>query len=293
MSSEDLLFRRYLPPDQEAALWGWQLLDAGHQQILPGEDYPPAGHPAEYQFNAAGWRTLDEYQMVFIYQGRGKLATADGQVFGVKAGTVMIIFPGEPHRYAPEAASGWNEYWVGFRGAEAERMMPHLVTPQRPVVITEQARHIKERFEQILHWVSQKTAESDVVAASCILQILALMRHGQGEAASDLSTYAKSIWQTKMMMAANIHQRLDLEDLSRQVGMTYTHFRRVFKKYTGYAPREYENLTKLNYSKSLLRSKSHTISAIADQLGYTSIHYYSRAFKKQFGVSPREWVNRK
>lgn len=35
----------------------------------------------------------------------------------MKAGTVISLFPGEWHSYHPDDETGWDEYWVGFKGA--------------------------------------------------------------------------------------------------------------------------------------------------------------------------------
>ena len=34
----------------------------------------------------------------------------------VEPGSVMLLFPGEWHRYRPNQESGWDEYWVSFGG---------------------------------------------------------------------------------------------------------------------------------------------------------------------------------
>jgi AraC-like DNA-binding protein len=72
--------------------------------------------------------------------------------------------------------------------------------------------------------------------------------------------------------------------------MTLRSFRFAFKKQTGYSPREYENMMKLNRARDLLRREQKSISETADALGYSSAYYFSRAFKKQFGQSPQQWL---
>ena len=78
--------------------------------------------------------------------------------------------------------------------------------------------------------------------------------------------------------------------LAHSLGISYSKFRTLFKKQTGYSPREFENLIKLNRSKDLLKSGRYSDSSTAEELGDSSVFYFSRAFRKQFGLSPREWM---
>ena len=85
-------------------------------------------------------------------------------------------------------------------------------------------------------------------------------------------------------------KRMSQEATARSLGVSYSKFRSLFKDQTGYSPREYENLIKLNRSRDLLQAGNHTVSATAEALGYASVYYFSRAFKRQFGVSPKKWL---
>ena len=46
---------------------------------------------------------------------------------------------------------------------------------------------------------------------------------------------------------------------------------------------------KIKEAKKLIREKNHSVTEIADMLGYSSIHIFSRAFKKAVGMSPTDY----
>ena len=56
------------------------------------------------------------------------------------------------------------------------------------------------------------------------------------------------------------------------------------------SPKSYLLNIKLQKSKELIRENQYTISEIADMLGFSSIHYFSRLFKKYFDLSPSEYA---
>ncbi len=62
-----------------------------------------------------------------------------------------------------------------------------------------------------------------------------------------------------------------------------------FKSFTGKTVVEYTNNKKLERAKILIKSTKKTLTSIADELNFESIHYFTRFFKKHTGLSPNEY----
>lgn len=283
-------FSRYFPSDPAAAGWGWRVLDTGRQQIAPSANYPGEGHPQGYLFDASGRRTLDEFQIVYIEAGEGRFESAQVNTCRVQAGTALLLFPGEWHHYRPETATGWRESWVGFKGADATRVMHQFFRPQQAVLATSRPREFLDLFSRLLHWADQDLAGRDQIAASHIPLILAFLKAEQESHERPDHTDASIVRRAKAAMLRQLDQRTDLEALARELGCSYSRFRFAFKKQTGHAPREFENRIKLNRSRDLLLHNQLSVSETADALGFSSVYYFSRAFKRAFGKSPKVWV---
>lgn len=69
-----------------------------------------------------------------------------------------------------------------------------------------------------------------------------------------------------------------------------TNLKTVFKSVTGMGVMEYYRYLKIERAKQLLREGYGNITQIADRLGYTSVHYFSRHFKQATGMTPREYT---
>jgi YesN/AraC family two-component response regulator len=52
---------------------------------------------------------------------------------------------------------------------------------------------------------------------------------------------------------------------------------------------EYFYRLKIEEAKRLIRNGTNNFTQIADKLGYSTIHYFSRQFKKIVGMSPSEY----
>lgn len=290
MSLETANFSRYLPTDQQAREWGWRLVHAGRQTVPPKARYPSKGHPLNYLFDTKGFRTLDEFQIVYIAQGSGSFESRSLPRTRVCAGDSLLLFPDEWHRYSPDEDTGWSEYWVGFHGREAERIMAAFFSPNQPICKVGQSNALMQHFDQILHWLRQSVPAREQILASHVPLVLAFLKSGPTHKNSAYSKDSEIALQAKAAMLVNLERQTDLQALASQLGVSYSRFRFAFKEQTGFSPRTFENMIKLNRSRDMLLREHRSVTETASALGYSSVYYFSRAFKKQFGESPKQWL---
>ena len=290
MESIKSSYLRYQPTTPVLNNWGWRLVHAGRQTALSNSKYPNEGHPLSYLFDKEGIRTLNEYQFVFITKGSGQFESKSQAKRKVDAGQILVLFPGEWHRYQPQADTGWSEYWMGFDGTEAARIMATFFSAQDPIISMQHNAGLIPLFEQIIAELKQPAPEQATILASLIPQTIARILSAQQALSSQQNAESLLVNRATTRMLQQLSQPCDLQQMARQLGISYSSFRFAFKRQTGYSPREYHNLMRLNRSKDLLQNGHLTISETADQLGYSSVHYFSRAFKKSFGLAPQVWL---
>jgi len=290
MSQTPQNLSRYLPTDQQARAWGWRLLGAGRQTIGGNAPYPSEGHPINYLFDKDGRRVLDEFQIVFISEGTGSFESASCSHCEVRAGQAVVLFPGEWHSYHPKPELGWTEYWLGFRGREADRIMTAFFSKKTPLLQVGKQAPLIQHFEQIFSWLNQPLPDKEQILASHIPLALALIKSGTSIDESPRGKDSELVLNSKMRMLENLSGKTDLKQLAEDLGVSYSRFRFAFKQETGFGPRSFENLIKLNRSKDLLLRERLTVGETAQALGFSSVYYFSRAFKNQFGRSPHNWV---
>ena len=64
----------------------------------------------------------------------------------------------------------------------------------------------------------------------------------------------------------------------------------LFHDYTGSGAIDCFSLMKINAAKQLILHGQLNLTQIADYLGYSSIHYFSRQFKKLTGMPPSKYA---
>ena len=106
----------------------------------------------------------------------------------------------------------------------------------------------------------------------------------------DSLDYAVKFREIEAFMNANIGKNLTTEDILTFSGISLSTLKRIFRQQADCGIIHYFLNLKINEAKRLLLDSDLTVSQISDQLGFSSIHYFSNLFKKHTGVSPRQYA---
>ncbi|MFA7637260.1 MAG: AraC family transcriptional regulator [Monoglobales bacterium] len=93
-------------------------------------------------------------------------------------------------------------------------------------------------------------------------------------------------------LAENLHKQITLQNLCSHFNLSKSYICRIYKEYTSSSIIKHLSSIKIKAAKQLLRQDDMNISQIADKLGYSSIHNFTRSFKNETGVSPSEYKKR-
>lgn len=85
---------------------------------------------------------------------------------------------------------------------------------------------------------------------------------------------------------AHLSEEITLETLAALVHLSPYHFARKFKAATGLPPYQYVLHCRVEQAKSLLMAGKHSISAVAQAVGFAGQSHLTRHIKRAFGVTP-------
>lgn len=92
-------------------------------------------------------------------------------------------------------------------------------------------------------------------------------------------------------MDINISTHLTLEQICKDNMISRSQLQKIFHKECGQGVIEFFTSKKIQAAKQMIRNGKFNFSQIAEQLGYSSIHYFSRQFKKITDMSPSEYAS--
>jgi AraC-like DNA-binding protein len=282
-------FFKYLTIGPYEEKWGLYLTTVGYSRIAPNQNYPiNEEHPQSHSFNWDRGRILNGYYIIFISKGQGVFETARTQPATISEGTCLFLFPGVWHRYRPEMKTGWEEYWIGFNGTYAEELMTKgFFSPDAPNLTVGLNRDILSLFHAILDKVRNSYSGYPQVIAGITLQILGILNSISLYKEQENDPTSRLIAKAKFLIQESLEKPIDMEELVKELPMSYSNFRKAFKKYTGESPYQYHLNLRLDRAKDLLLSTTLNINEVAYQTGFDSVFYFSKLFKKKNGVAPK------
>lgn len=283
---------KYLTLSDDDIQWGLYLKVAGSAIVPPNKTYPSSGHPSEYFFNWEEGRVLNEFQINFITEGSGVLENKYG-TFAIKQGSIFITFPGFWHRYKPNSKSGWTENYIGFDGTMARKLLSKpRFSPKEPVFYFGIKEEILDSFLKIFDLVKKEQPGYQQIASGMVLKLLGYIISFEKQKGFSGKPIAQVIEAIRFEMRQNMEKDLNLEELAQQHHVSYSFFRKMFKKYTGVSPGQYILQLRIARAKELLISSDKSIKEISYELGFQSIYYFSNIFKKKEGYTPSFFRNK-
>ncbi|MDQ7947506.1 MAG: AraC family transcriptional regulator [Pedobacter sp.] len=283
-------FRKYIkeePHPEPQPDWGVSVLDVGHYVHPTGKAYPDLQHPEDYFFEWEKGRVLKEYQLIYIASGKGTFEAQSVGSVEVNPGTLFFLYPGTWHRFKPDPATGWAEYWVGFEGHYADHLMNQdCFNAEKPLLHMGFNAEFINIFIQLIDTIKFGGPGSRQLAACLNIQLLGLVYASALLKAQSQNRKAQLINNIKYSIHENLNSAISPEELAANHNVSYAWFRKAFKEITGQSPGQYQLNLKIQKACRMLHETGLSISEIAFQNGFESEYYFSRIFKSKMSKSP-------
>lgn len=93
----------------------------------------------------------------------------------------------------------------------------------------------------------------------------------------------------KEYIYAHIKERITIEEIAEQLGVSASYLSRLFKKETGDSVSAYIRAQKIEMAKNMLRYSEYPLSDIANRLSFSSQSHFIQQFKEQTGMTPKKY----
>lgn len=288
-------------------------MNAELQQLRQLQPFIRVGHhyqfPYERNVYEAG-RHGYGYAFHLVDGGKGKL-TIDGSTYPLKKGDLVYVPPRMAHSFYTDHdhrlstynlyCELWNErptvteqhlYW-----SEADYLPGLMTVIREDSIVTALPYHLPlqhqglltEMFRRIvmLHQSNEPLASE---AARSMLKafLLEAVRLSADERRSDSRMAA-----IMDRIDREAHAGSDYYSWLAQSGLHKTQFHSLFKLSSGLSPKAYWTRAVMRQAAAALWESNRSITTISEDLGYSSIHQFTKRFTAYYGVSPTQYRKRK
>lgn len=286
-------YYKYLPVSLDDVNWGLYVLNTGCTKIKGDNLYPNQYHPEKYNFSWSKGRILNEYQIIYITNGRGVFESESSGHYDIEAGTIIILFPGDRHRYRPDKKTGWVEHWIGIKGEFMDSLVARgYFKAQTPCFYIGFKEEVLNLFYYIIEHTKQEKAGYQPLIAGAASHLLGSFHYIQKQQHLPSGRNQMVVDQAKLIFRSKIDLDFSPEEAASELGMGYSMFRKVFKNYTGISPGQYFIQLKIERAKELLHDPNKTVKEVAYELRFTTCFYFSKIFKEKTGFTPTGYRQR-
>jgi AraC-like DNA-binding protein len=228
-----------------------------------------------------------EYLFWVITGGEGKLVV-DGNRYTLSRGDCMITSMSDSHHGRQSQNALLSIPWAVFTFVDQDGR-----TPRNPRPVPRRHRRLENvgfveeltgRMVSAYAGSERPRDEANLWLHAAIVEALAQ------DALPDLYGEQREQYTRIEELAAKIRRApgapYTLGSLADSMHYSPDHLVRLFSKYLHTTPVEFIIRCRLERARHLLLFTSHSVSSIAEALGYASVSYFSRQFAKRCGVSP-------
>lgn len=281
---------KYVLANDRDTQWGLTVSTIGYEEIAPGDPYPTRGHADGYYFHVDEGRELNEYQLLYIIEGKGVFTSTHQKETELHEGDMFLLFPGEWHTYHPDPEIGWKKYWIGFKGKNMdERVVLKFLQRDKPIYHIGFSSVIVQLYESAYATATAEQAYAQQLLAGIVNHLIGMMYSLERNIELNKNhAHVDMVNRARLRIREALESSLTIQQVAEELGVSYSNFRKLFKEYTGLSPAAYQQDLKLQRAKELLKTTNLSIKEIAYRLNFDSPDYFSAKFKIKTGHKPSE-----
>jgi len=252
-------------------------------------------------------RVIYDYELIYLERGEFTFVYDDIK-YSCEAGDIIFIRPGIAHSFLidrGEISQPHIHFDITYRPRSEK--IPVSFKALENMTETEKTRIHKDYFssypktpfiniknkEEFLDGFYRVIAKesSPLVKKALMIQLLSIIINDNFPDVLEAQEFSPVEIQVRDYLDSGNGLTMSLDDLAKRFFHSKFYLEKKFKKAFGSSIIEYRNEKRMEFSNYLL--EEHSVSAVAEMLGYGSIYSFSRAYKLRYGYSPSQLKNRR
>lgn len=238
---------------------------------------------------------------------------ADDRFYSLKKNEIIFHKPNEFHNVKSNGLIAPNLVVISFSTAspamsffeekvlkisESERILLGQIIQEARFAFT--GRMDDPYQEELIRSETPRFAGEQLIGLYLEQFLIQMIRRHMGHTTHAVSPPVKSIKQKAdgalfsqilEYMESHICENLTIEQICRSNSIGRSQLQKLFRTKSGFGAIEYFSRMKIDLAKQMIRENHYNFTQIADSLGFSSIHYFSRQFKRITGMTPSEYAS--
>jgi AraC-like DNA-binding protein len=183
---------------------------------------------------------------------------------------------------------GWHHLWVSFRGPRALRLIEtgFMALTSGGFFVPGKTKWAAQTMRDLIA-LSRTADKKRGAKAALLLEELLLWAEEEVEGGKlSQPESIQKIHQIAEKIRLQPDRRFNFPRAAAKAGISFSHFRALFRETTGHAPLAYALRQLMDHAAADLERTNLTIKQVGARAGYPDQAQFSKAFKKATGLSP-------
>lgn len=245
----------------------------------------------------------------FVYVDKGEFyITADASEFMLRQGELYLHKPLEFHNVRMTGVTASNSVILSFScdcpelfsiagkrivcGNEEREMMANMIAEAQNAFSTPLGDPYTYKLERK---EKQEFACEQLIKIYLELLLITLIRRG-GRGAQHIEGLPRQHFLDEKCkeicdyLEESVFERLTFSQVCTHFSLSGSAMKKLFHDKMGCGVMEFFGMCKIDKAKEMIREKAATFTEIAEKLGFSSVHYFSRHFKTLTGMTPSQYA---
>ena len=244
--------------------------------------------------------THNYYQFIYCQKGVGKIEIGD-RIYSAVPGRAYLVKPMEMHGISPKDSLRLIEVKFTVDGESFEKSLSQLPSE------FEIDEHLSLRLslkDVAKEGLSQRTYSNEATNSALMLFLIRLLRMHDVKA-EEMATHSiyfdtprhkgtnadKDVEFVQVIdyIEKHLSESITLDELASLAHFEKSYLTVRFKEIWGISPMKYVNWLRIERAKVLIATTDMSITDISREVGFGSVHYFSRYFKEKEKITPNEY----
>ena len=263
------------------------------REIAGDGGFPRLAYVSRAQYSSEWNSSLHTHgcaELFFITGGHGRFRTRQEE-FPVAIHDTVIINANVPHTEVSQMESPLEYTVLGVEGLET------LAGAEGYALF-----HLHTGWEELMGCLRLMLQEAEMTlpdyerVCRSLLEVVLVRLNRQRDAALSGEPFdartSRECGLVRRYIDNHFKENLNLDQLAQLAHLNKYYLAHAFRREFGVSPINYLIFRRIEESRFLLRETDHTLSLIAQILGFSSLSYFSQCFRRVEGISPMEYRRR-
>ena len=236
-------------------------------------------------------RRVDHYTLQYHHAGAPINLVVDRRPPVVlKDSVAWLTFPGHRFQYGRRDGTTWTHYYIGFRGPRVRQYIRSGLYPlslRPPVIPIQDPDWFHDSFSRVI--ASLAAGPSRLPWTVHGLEGLLLHLHESGRTPGRELRLREPVHALHESIRQDPRREWDFRAEAEKLGVSYAHFRRVFRQCTGTSPQQSVIESRMQRAAWLLRHTRMPVKIVAMETGMDDPYHFTRRFSAHFHMPPTRY----